>query len=29
MYELFKDVNSDEEYDIYDPNSLQKRGDGP
>ena len=29
FWELSKDINSDEEDDIYDPNSVQKRGAGP
>ena len=29
FWELSKDINCDEEDDIYDPNSVQKRGAGP
>ena len=29
FWELSKDINSDEEDEIYDPNSAQKRGSGP
>jgi hypothetical protein len=29
FWELSKDINSDEEDEIYDPNSAQKRGAGP
>jgi AAA+ ATPase superfamily predicted ATPase len=29
FWELSKDINSDEEDEIYDPNSVQKRGAGP
>ena len=29
FWELSKDLNSDDEEDIYDPNSVQKRGGGP
>ena len=29
FWELSKDIDSDEEDDIYDPNSVQKRGAGP
>jgi len=29
FWELSKDINSDEEDEVYDPNSAQKRGSGP
>jgi hypothetical protein len=29
FWELSKDINSDEEDEVYDPNSVQKRGAGP
>ena len=29
FWELSKDLNSDDEEDVYDPNSVQKRGGGP
>ena len=29
FWELSKDLNSDDEEDVYDPNSVQKRGAGP
>jgi hypothetical protein len=29
FWELSKDINSDDEDEIYDPNSVQKRGGGP
>jgi hypothetical protein len=29
FWELSKDINSDEEDEVYDPNSAQKRGAGP
>jgi hypothetical protein len=29
FWELSKDINSDDEDDVYDPNSIQKKGAGP
>jgi len=29
FWDLSKDIDSDEEDEIYDPNSVQKRGAGP